>query len=295
MLMKQKKNCMESYKQWHYFCFRNIFMKIIVFQCNNFLHRNLFLNSIIYFFCEKCESVRFFVTPRTLCLPGSSVHGILQARILTWDEKLYGLGWPGPKDLKGVLLAAPGWLWEGPCHRLFITPWGMPALANPAQRGQSGDSPLSTASSPPQLCGSACGSFRRTSCVVIRLYLDWGLAVQSQASVTHCWQYKRIIYLKKKKNTEVGCHSLLQGNLPDPGIESWSSALQADSCPSELPGSPLFIIFLLIPINFCLNVLLWLLILCFYLKSVFYVFLLYKNFVLGEKIIFIIKELTFWF
>ena len=28
------------------------------------------------------------------------------------------------------------------------------------------------------------------------------------------------------------------GDLPDPGIEPWSPALQADSLPSELPGKP---------------------------------------------------------
>ena len=38
------------------------------------------------------------------------------------------------------------------------------------------------------------------------------------------------------KNTGVGCHSLLQGNLPHPGIEPRSPVLQADSLPSELPG-----------------------------------------------------------
>ena len=37
------------------------------------------------------------------------------------------------------------------------------------------------------------------------------------------------------KNTGVGCHSLLQ-DLPDPGIELGSPALQADSLPSEPPG-----------------------------------------------------------
>ena len=37
------------------------------------------------------------------------------------------------------------------------------------------------------------------------------------------------------KNPRVGFHSLLQVNLPDPGIES---ALQADSLPSEPPGKP---------------------------------------------------------
>ena len=35
------------------------------------------------------------------------------------------------------------------------------------------------------------------------------------------------------KNTGVGCHSLLQGGLPDPGIEAGSLALKADSSPSE--------------------------------------------------------------
>ena len=41
------------------------------------------------------------------------------------------------------------------------------------------------------------------------------------------------------KNTGVDCHSLLQGNLPDPGIEPRSPALQTDSLPSERPGKPL--------------------------------------------------------
>ena len=39
------------------------------------------------------------------------------------------------------------------------------------------------------------------------------------------------------------------GNLPDPGIESWSPALQADSLPSEPPGKPLF--FYRVLINKC--------------------------------------------
>ena len=43
----------------------------------------------------------------------------------------------------------------------------------------------------------------------------------------------------KPKNTEVGSLSLLQaGDLPDPGIEPGSHALQADSSPAELPGKP---------------------------------------------------------
>ena len=42
------------------------------------------------------------------------------------------------------------------------------------------------------------------------------------------------------KNIGVGCHSLLRGNLPDPGIEPRSLTLQADSLLSEPPGKPLF-------------------------------------------------------
>ena len=38
------------------------------------------------------------------------------------------------------------------------------------------------------------------------------------------------------KNTGVGSHSLLQGNLPNPGTEPGSPALQADSLPSKPPG-----------------------------------------------------------
>ena len=36
------------------------------------------------------------------------------------------------------------------------------------------------------------------------------------------------------QNTEVGSLSPLQGNLPDPGIEPKSPALQADSLPTKL-------------------------------------------------------------
>ena len=40
------------------------------------------------------------------------------------------------------------------------------------------------------------------------------------------------------KNSGLGCHFLLQGNLPDPGIEPKSPALQADSLLPELQGKP---------------------------------------------------------
>ena len=36
-----------------------------------------------------------------------------------------------------------------------------------------------------------------------------------------------------RQNTGVGCHFLLQGNLPDPEIKPGSLKLRADSLPSE--------------------------------------------------------------
>ena len=40
------------------------------------------------------------------------------------------------------------------------------------------------------------------------------------------------------KNTRVGSHDLLQGNLPNPGVEPTSPALQVYSLLSEPPGKP---------------------------------------------------------
>ena len=48
------------------------------------------------------------------------------------------------------------------------------------------------------------------------------------------------------KNTGVGCHFLLQGNLPNPGIKPGSPALQADALTSELPGKQAKWIFILL-------------------------------------------------
>ena len=46
-------------------------------------------------------------------------------------------------------------------------------------------------------------------------------------------------------NTEVHSLSLLQGNLPDPGFEPGSPALQMDSLPAELPGKPMLYLHLI--------------------------------------------------
>ena len=41
------------------------------------------------------------------------------------------------------------------------------------------------------------------------------------------------------KNTGLDCHFLLQGDLPNPGIEPRSPTLQTDALTSEPPGKPI--------------------------------------------------------
>ena len=61
----------------------------------------------------------------------------------------------------------------------------------------------------------------------LALLTPW--AVDCQA---HClWDFPG-------KNTEVGCPFPSPGDLPDPGLESRSPALQADSLLAEPPGKP---------------------------------------------------------
>ena len=60
------------------------------------------------------------------------------------------------------------------------------------------------------------------SCLTLRSYGLW------PAKLHDPWN-------SQGKNSRVDSHSLLQGDLPDPGIKSRSPALPANSLPSELP------------------------------------------------------------
>ena len=67
---------------------------------------------------------------------------------------------------------------------------------------------------------------RKVSCSRVRLFaIPWAGAQR----VLCRWD-------SPGKNTGMGCQSLL--NLPDPGIEPGSLAMQADSLPTELLGKP---------------------------------------------------------
>ena len=60
-------------------------------------------------------------------------------------------------------------------------------------------------------------------------------------SLQPCGQQLLCPWNSPGKNTGVGCHSLLQRIFPNPGIEPGSSALLADSLPSELWGRPIYL------------------------------------------------------
>ena len=53
------------------------------------------------FFCSSLSHVQLFATPRTI-LPGFSVHGILQARILEWAAIPFSRGSSRPRDRSQV-------------------------------------------------------------------------------------------------------------------------------------------------------------------------------------------------
>ena len=66
-------------------------------------------------------------------------------------------------------------------------------------------------------------------------------SVVSDSFVTPCTvalQAPLSMGFPRLENTGVGCHALLPGIFPNPGVDPASPALQADSSPSEPPGKP---------------------------------------------------------
>ena len=66
-----------------------------------------------YFFLEKVKVFCPTLRPHGLCLPGSSVHGILQARILEWVAVPFSRGPSWFRD----------WTWVSRIAGRFITVW----------------------------------------------------------------------------------------------------------------------------------------------------------------------------
>ena len=82
-------------------------------------------------------------------------------------------------------------------------------------------------------------------------YIEYGISIQGDAVlclVSYCVQlfatpwavaHQTPLSMGILQSIGVGCHALLQGVLPNPGIEPGSPALQVDSLPSEPPGKPI--------------------------------------------------------
>ena len=56
----------------------------------------------MYVCAQLLRCVWLFVTPRNYSLPGSSIYGIFQARILEWVAISYSRGSSRPRDPTGI-------------------------------------------------------------------------------------------------------------------------------------------------------------------------------------------------
>ena len=77
----------------------------------------------------------------------------------------------------------------------------------------------------------------------IQTEVKWSRSVVSDSLRPHGMWPNRFLHPwdSPGKNPGVGCHFLLQGNLPKLGIEPRSPVLQADALISEPPGKPMYI------------------------------------------------------
>ena len=147
----------------------------------------------------------------TLCDPMEyTVHGILQARILEWVAYPFSKGSSWPRNWTGVSCIADG----------FFANWAIretPSLVN-------------------QLLQKASWEAYSVFVVVQSLSHIWLFATPW----TVAYQAPQYMGFSRQEYWS-GLPFLSLGDLPDPGIESGSPALQTDSLPSEQPGKPLVI------------------------------------------------------
>ena len=164
--------------------------------------------------------------------PGTSgTHGGTQTLPLNpdpqgWEDSVWFGGWgsrhrpayggrgPSLSPVPGLTICSPG-VQPHPKHRVALT---LEALSSSTVSCQLPGAPFSHLQSDD---GNACGP-RGHGAQPTKLLCPWD---------------------SLGKNTGVGCHFLLQGNLPDPGTEPGYPALRANSLPSKPPGNCLIILF----------------------------------------------------
>ena len=155
--------------------------------------------------------------------PGSSVHGILQTRILKWVAMPFSKGSSQPRDQIQVSASLAA--------RFFTTSATWETLESESHSVLSDSLPphglYSPWNSPGQNTGA--GSFSLLQGIFPSQGLNPGL--------THC---RQILYQLSHKGTQEYWSRLSipsPADHPNPGIKLGSPALQVDSLPTELSGS----------------------------------------------------------
>ena len=188
------------------------------------------------------------------CSPlGSSVLGILQARILEWVAVSFSRGPSPPRDRTPSLLCLQHWL----VSSLPLAPLGKPQLCSWLTAVVFLNLSLAQLyhlknwrgiNTHLEICASTCFLDQylvlQTRLVVIVSFVVAVLVAQLCLSLCdHGLQPTRFLLCLGFSRQEYwsGLLCPLLGDLPDPGIEPMSPvspALQADSLPTEPPGSP---------------------------------------------------------
>ena len=79
-------------------------------------------NSSHYCYCLVTKSRPTLCDPMDCIPPGSSVHGILQARTLDWVAVFFSRGSPQPRDLTCISFIAGGFFTIEPLRKPKLTP-----------------------------------------------------------------------------------------------------------------------------------------------------------------------------
>ena len=158
--------------------------------------------------------------------PGSSVHGILQARVPEWVAILFSVGFTWPRDRTGASCTAGRFfnIWATR-ERKWKWKWksqSYPTLWNPMDHTVHGI--LQARLLEWVVVPFSRGSSQNQEWNRGHLYCGWILCQLSQPG--------------KPKNSGVGKPNPSPEDLPNPGIEPGSPALQADSLPAELSEKP---------------------------------------------------------
>ena len=159
--------------------------------------------------CSVAKLYLTFCDPRDCSPPGSSIHGILQVRILEWVAISFSRGSSRSRNQTRVSRIAGG------RFNLWATRDRTKSWYNLSRKQWS------------LKCVCVCVFVHSLSCVWI-FATPWTVAYKAPLSMEF-----------SKQEYSSGLPFPSPGDLPDPGIEPRSPTLQADTLLSESPGKPI--------------------------------------------------------